>query len=169
MDIRYRLELIKLMDDLPKVAAEIGVAEGRFSVDMLRWGLDRLYLVDAWRTIDGIGDGRSPQDWHDANYGEAKKKMEEFGDRAVILRGLSVEMAKQVPDNSLGLLYIDADHSYTGVKEDLRAWMPKVVNGGIIAGHDYFNFAGVKRAVEKYKPHILNENKAEDAGYWFVK
>ena len=35
------------------------------------------------------------------------------------------------------LIFIDADHSYEAVREDIIAWWPKVKNGGIISGHDY--------------------------------
>jgi hypothetical protein len=53
-----------------------------------------------------------------------------------ILRGDSVEMSKHIADNSLDLCFIDADHSYKGVKRDIEAYYPKVKEGGIICGHD---------------------------------
>ena len=53
-----------------------------------------------------------------------------------ILRGDSVEMSKHIPDNSLDLCFIDADHTYSGVKRDIEAYLPKVKNGGYICGHD---------------------------------
>jgi len=49
-------------------------------------------------------------------------------------------------DGSLDLVYIDANHAYEHVIEDIRDWLPKVKPGGIIAGHDY-NMEGVSRAV----------------------
>jgi len=36
---------------------------------------------------------------------------------------------------SLG--YIDADHSYDAVKEDILEWWSKVKLGGMISGHDF--------------------------------
>jgi predicted O-methyltransferase YrrM len=35
------------------------------------------------------------------------------------------------------LLWIDGDHSYRGVRTDIRAWADKVMPGGTIAFHDY--------------------------------
>lgn len=35
------------------------------------------------------------------------------------------------------LLYIDGDHRRPGIDEDIAAWVPTVVSGGIIAFHDY--------------------------------
>ena len=34
--------------------------------------------------------------------------------------------ARRVPDASQDLVFVDADHSYAAVKEDLRVWAPKV-------------------------------------------
>lgn len=83
-------------------------------------------------------------------------------------------MATQVPDQSLCLLYIDADHSYEGVLADLRAWVPKVMAGGFVALHDYeARQYGVKGAVQTFcvekgfQIHLIPEDKPEDAGAWF--
>ena len=50
----------------------------------------------------------------------------------------SVEAAKDVPDNSLDFVFIDAAHDYENVRKDIEAWYPKVKSGGIVSGHDYF-------------------------------
>ena len=91
--------------------AEIGVAEGRSSTEFMGWGFKKLYLVDMWATIPGqAGDASQSQTWHDKNLREVRERMK--GKNAVILRGDSVAMAAQVPDKSLGFVYIDANHSY---------------------------------------------------------
>ena len=60
-----------------------------------------------------------------------------FGERAVFLRNMSVDGARQLPMSSLDFIYIDARHDYAGVLEDMRAWWPKLCAGGLFAGHDY--------------------------------
>lgn len=66
------------------------------------------------------------------------------------IRLTSVDAAKLYHDKSLDFVFIDADHSYEAVKEDINVWLPKLKLGGILAGHD-FNPAtlhgGVERAV----------------------
>lgn len=39
-------------------------------------------------------------------------------------------------NSMIGMVFIDADHSYPGVKADYKAWAPHVVIGGFVAFHD---------------------------------
>jgi hypothetical protein len=179
MIIRYRRQLVDLMKhlNLPLVAVEVGVAEANFSRDLLSYGLEKLYSVDNWATIAGQkGDGGFDQDFHDSNYKKAVEKLKPFGEKSVILKGMSNEMCLQVKLNKLGLLYLDAAHDYWGVINDLFNWEFHVVKGGIIAGHDYLNKDyGVREAVHefcakrKYEVITIPEDKEEDAGFYFLK
>ena len=49
----------------------------------------------------------------------------------------SEQAADVMPDNMLDFYYIDADHRYEAVKQDIDLWLPKVKSGGIFCGHDY--------------------------------
>lgn len=159
-------------------AAEIGVAEGYFSADILAWPLKFpiLYMVDRWACVPAQrGDASNPPEWHEQNYQAARERVEKHFPRPCFLRGDSVEKSRLVPDHSLAFLYIDGDHSYEGVKADLAAWAPKVVPGGVIGFHDYENPAyGVKPAVQEFCTvrglyiHLLPEYKIEDAGAWVI-
>jgi hypothetical protein len=179
MTITYRYELVELLKHLglPLTAVCVGVAEGLFDKDLLDKGLEKLYSVDAWKTLDQTGDGGFPQDWHNKNYIQAKQRLSAFGNKSVILRGVSHEMAKFVPDNSCGAVYLDGDHSELGVTTDLNYWFPKLVKGGIIATHDYFSTAyGTKTAFEKFTKLIgvtdiiiIPENSKENASAYFIK
>lgn len=64
----------------------------------------------------------------------------------------SVEAAKLYADESLDFIFIDADHSYEAVKEDIEAWYPKLKRGRYLAGHDYksVDFPGVQKAVDRF-------------------
>jgi hypothetical protein len=177
MKIKYRIQLVELLKfyNLPLTAVEIGVAEGFNSKDLLDSGIEKLYMVDNWKTIEGItGDGNFPQDWHDKNYSDAMDRIDEHRKKVVVLRGLSQEVCDKVPDESVSMIYIDGDHSYEGVIRDLKHWVPKVIKGGIIAGHDYLNPAyGVKQAVADFFGaqviNIIPENQECDAGFWTIK
>ena len=55
----------------------------------------------------------------------------------------------------IDLLYVDADHSYDGCKEDILLWAPFVRAGGWITGHDFGHplYPGVRMAVADCFPH----------------
>jgi predicted O-methyltransferase YrrM len=80
----------------------------------------------------------------------ANMRQAELTDVLVPVRMKSVDAAKIVR-NDLAAVFIDGDHEYDGVKEDIEAWMPKVRKGGILAGHDYQSgsFPGVDKAVQE--------------------
>ena len=175
--MKHRIQLIDYLKELnlPLNVAEVGVAEGRFSFDILSKGVNMLFLVDNWGYIESqTGDGNFCQEWHEKNLSDCIERLKEFKN-AIYLRGLSHKMAMSIPDNSLGLVYLDAAHDYQNVKNDLRAWLPKLVDGGIMAGHDYLNRAyGVEKAVDefckgKYKVNVIHENNPDDASFYFIK
>lgn len=49
----------------------------------------------------------------------------------------SADAARHFADGSVDFVFLDADHVYPRIYEDIQAWLPKVKPGGIIAGHDY--------------------------------
>ena len=173
--IKFRNELGTIID-LSLPAAEIGVAEGLFSRDILSWGVSFLYMVDNWERIPGqFGDGDSDKEWHDKNYSDAINRVTPWLQKVKVLKGPSVDMAEQVPDESLGFVYLDACHTYDCVSADLEAWMQKLVPGGIMAGHDYLNKSyGVFEAVRdftkgKYEVNTIPDIGKLHAGFWFKK
>ncbi len=170
--IKHRIELIKLLPKNP-VVAELGCAEGQFSLDICKWGVKKLYMVDAWQSMPQFpGDVSNNNDWHNANFNGAVERVKGYPIEMLI--GTTVEGAKFVPDNTLDLLYIDACHSYECVTDDINAWFNKVKKGRIIAFHDYLSGEyGVNRAVNNFaekhgfKVNLIEENNPVDAGAWF--
>jgi hypothetical protein len=53
------------------------------------------------------------------------------------IKALSSEAVKSFPDGFFDLVYIDGNHDYGFVVEDISLWMPKVKKDGYLAGHDY--------------------------------
>jgi Methyltransferase domain len=84
----------------------------------------RVIAVDFW-----MGDGaRGWKDFWTAHY-ETKNLS--------IMRMLSSEASKLVSPKIADLVYIDGNHNYMHVVDDIMNWMPKVKPGGWISGHDY--------------------------------
>lgn len=63
-----------------------------------------------------------------------------------IMVGDTVAKAQEFADGSVSAVWVDAGHTADDVERDLRAWLPKLVRGGIIAGHDY-SFATVREGI----------------------
>lgn len=58
-------------------------------------------------------------------------------DYVKLIHSDSSSAASRFDDNSVEFCFVDADHSPEGVRRDLDAWWPKIVEGGILGGHDY--------------------------------
>lgn len=177
--ITSRSQLGDLMKTLglPMVAAELGVAEGRYSLEMLQWGMEKLYLVDLWRHVDGMTAELGDPAWdHDVAFRASMDLVKPYQQRVVVLKGWAHEMAKEVSDESLGMVYEDATHKQEWVLKNAEAWYPKLVPGGIYAGHDYLNPGlTVKPAADEFAAHVgaelhvLPEHKIDDASFYFLK
>lgn len=54
-------------------------------------------------------------------------------------------------DESIDVLYIDGNHSYNFVYNDIVKYFPKIKCGGFLTGHDYNDsWPGVKKAVDQF-------------------
>ncbi len=69
------------------------------------------------------------------------------------LRMKSEDAAFRFSDASLSFVFIDADHRYHPVANDISLWRAKVKPGGILGGHDYTaEWPGVVQAVDEAFP-----------------
>lgn len=164
---------------------EVGVLIGVLSEYLLRQRKDiTLYMVDSWQTADKQPDHyRATGDAHANHFdparvkrhrAEAENRARHFPGRARIMAMTSLEAAKQFPDASLDHVFIDADHSYLGVKADLAAWVPKVRAGGWVGGHDYnnpdpaFKFE-VSRAADEWAEATGRKIETDANFTWFAR
>ena len=124
--------------------AEIGAYQGKLT----KYILDRIstiekyYVIDPWKHYpewDNILDPTKPMLKANMNevFTEFKRNIRLHRDRIEILKMNSSEAIKHIPDKSLDFVFIDANHAYEFVKEDIQLWTPKVKIGGIVSGHDY--------------------------------
>lgn len=121
------------------IGVEIGVLRGDYSKMILEeWKHGTLYLVDTWRHISEYIDmnGRDDQYHYDCMI-ETAKNINNYQNRAHMIRMGSAESAKLFPNEYFDFIYIDADHSYEAVKQDLEVWWPKIKKGGIFSGDDF--------------------------------
>jgi predicted O-methyltransferase YrrM len=128
---RYYLDWLIKEHDI-KVIAEVGVRDGRTT----------FYLLDQNPNLIIYAIDKSISEFYN---NEIKQR---YGNRLIPIEALSTDGAKRILDNSLDLVFIDADHSYDWVKKDIAAYKPKLKKGGWLTGHD-IDFPGVNRAVNE--------------------
>jgi hypothetical protein len=139
--MRNRTELSRFFNELGfKVGAEVGVYSGAYSETLCKSIPNlKLYCIDPWVKLEKV-------------HQEAVERLKDYN--VTILHKTSLEAVDEFEDESLDFVYIDGNHAYSYVRDDIAAWTPKVRKGGIVAGHDYYltraGNAGVIVAVNDY-------------------
>lgn len=148
MSNKFKFDRNKLMSvigdhiDSVDVAVEVGTYKGEFAVSMI----DRLdpvnfYAVDPLRLYPGMNSNPGfefvRQSLLDQLADKVNHTMSVRGH--TLIRETSDKASQQFEDNSVDVVYLDADHSFKGCSNDIDLWFPKVKEGGILAGHDYCN------------------------------
>lgn len=120
------------------VGVEVGVFKGHFSKALLEGWDGNLFLVDPWRSVDESDylDATNNRH-HESPLQDTVDSIKGHEDRAIMIRAFSHQAAHLFPDNSLDFVYVDGNHAYEYVKEDLETWWPKLKSGGFMCGHDY--------------------------------
>lgn len=126
-------------------AVEVGVDRGDFAWNFLRcWRGNQLRLVDNYQPYSEMPWDRTQDMMH------AVARLAEFGDRVRFMRTRSEEAAKHW-STLLHFCYLDAQHDYESVRQDIELWYPKICAGGMLAGHDYCDsLPGVAQAVDEF-------------------
>ena len=130
----------------------------------------RIWAVDLFEeTTDRYYQDDSLKNQIPHIYDIYQKNLENNKVREIItdIKGYSHESASLFENESIDFVFIDACHEYENVVQDIKEWFPKVKSGGIISGHDYDSFIGVKRAVDEFVGKY-NLNLQRHEGYvWY--
>lgn len=135
---------------LTGVAIEVGVDQGVNARDFLsRWSGNWLIGIDPYWPIPDFG-------WIDrqTDMMTAIQALMPYHGRFRLIRATSLDFASHYPYwlGAPGFVYVDGDHTYQAVADDLRAWWDRLIPEGILAGHDYHNedHPEVKAAVDDF-------------------
>jgi len=145
-----------LIEALPKNLniVELGVFKGEFAEELYnRMSPNQLTLVDIWEGSYGSGD-KDGNNHITVNDMEAVYNglVEKYNNttNVKIIRSTSTAFLEAQEDNSLDMIYVDADHSYEAVLSDLKLSFQKIKVGGILAGHDYILNTQIAAAVDYF-------------------
>lgn len=141
--------------NLNGIGVELGSFKGTYAKEILTHWKGKLYMIDVWRELsDQEYEDSSNHKNHYKVYEEAMKNIEGFEERAFMLRMKGHQAVDLFDDYSLDFVYIDANHTYESVKEDINLWYPKVKINGIVAGHDFIDLPTFNQ--ENYDQGIKN-------------
>ena len=126
-----------LSSTTPLKAVEVGVFRGEFSKFILG-NNKNVYLhgIDPYLDDHTIPPeyGGSPEEY----FYEAKIIYDKYAGRALLHRITSEAAAISLfSDRSIDFVFIDGCHTAVCIEADLRSWIPKIKNGGIVMGHDF--------------------------------
>lgn len=118
--------------------------------------IPEIYCVDTWQGMEyGGGESdnlndyvRGIQDFYEFFLGEIAPIKKYIN--PIIGNTREQRCINYFDDGEIDILFVDADHTQTGLRQDLYNWYPKVKSGGIMAGHDYHNGNGVFLAVNRF-------------------
>lgn len=135
------------------VVAELGVFEGDFAKKIKQiCNPSKLFLVDLFDGYFGSGD-KDGKNYHYVHLDQEMNKLIEYfdGDSSVeIIKKSTYEFLNNLENEYLDMVYIDADHSYSSVLQDLELSYLKVKKGGYICGHDYVYNTEAQKAVDYF-------------------
>jgi hypothetical protein len=135
------------------IIAELGVFEGEFSKRIKEiCEPKKLYLIDLFEGYFGSGD-KDGQNYHFVQLEHEMIKIIDFfkdSPEVEVIKSSTIDFLNTLEDNYLDMVYIDADHSYNSVLEDLRLSYKKVKIGGVICGHDYVANTEAEMAVNQF-------------------
>lgn len=125
---------------------EVGSFKGRSSaflaVELINTGKKvQLDLVDTWAggPEHQLGGECEVKEVVDGTlFDTFTKNMKSVEGFYNVKRMTSVEAAATYNDNSIDFIMIDGDHRYEAVKADILAFLPKMKDGGIMAGDDAY-------------------------------
>lgn len=124
---------------------EIGARYGDSSKIILEnLNVNKYIIIDPYTSYEEyIGDGFNKIISHDNDdkiFNKIKNKLETLHKNMIFYRKFSTDKntINAIEDNSIDLIFIDGNHTYKYVLDDLENYYPKLKKTGIMCGDDFF-------------------------------
>jgi len=165
--LRPMINFIKNSKKQNLIGVEIGTLHALNAQSILQnLNVKHLYLVDPYTIYD---DGINTYQNRDKDYEIAKQRMKPFRNKVTFIVKTSEDAICDIL-TSLDFVYIDGNHDYEHVKQDLELYYPLVRSGGVIGGHDFrADCEGLCRAVLEFADEHKLKLNGWVTDYWFVK
>lgn len=123
--------------------AELGCWKGKSLssvADIIKAKKIQVVAIDTFMGSEdesNLADGATPtKAVADDVHGTFLQNMARVGLSPTVLKMTTHEASQLFKDGEFDMVFIDADHSYEAVRQDVQDWWLKVKRGGFIAGHD---------------------------------
>jgi Methyltransferase domain len=126
------------------IGLEIGVFKGDSSIEFLE-NCTYMYFIDPCMEYAENPD----KNWFTPEE-EYLEKIQSYVGKFTFIKGFSADVAPQI-EPGLDFVFIDANHEYDFVTQDIALYWPKIKPGGFLCGHDYGGgHPGVIAAVDDF-------------------
>lgn len=143
-----------------KNVAEVGIGYGTHAKQILKnTSIDKLYLIDPMKYYPNDGFANDimntvpiiQNNQFNELYDCINTYLYDYKEKVVWFRKESTSITMdEIPDQSLDCIFIDGNHEYQYVLDDLQFWIKKVRPGGQILGDDYW-MTDVAKAVHDFE------------------
>ena len=138
------------------IAVEVGSWKG-FSTSVIARSIKswngKVYAVDHWKGNEGVEHHGLAHTDDIFSIFRTNMKTQKLDNIYPMVMD-SVDASRIFLDGSVDFIFIDADHRYSGIKNDLQHWLPKIKKGGIVAGHDcedkYTEFGDYHKKIDEH-------------------
>ena len=163
------VELVNYIGGLSdKTICEIGCFLGISTETFLCFNPKKLYAIDIW----GLNEQYSECDWifnGRPNFNDIEQQFRNMAknyNNVEIIKNYSKYACHGFQNESLDVVYIDGEHTYTCVSDDIKCWLPKIKKGGYMCGHDIVQHQIESAVIDTLKTN--NVVKFSDSS-WLVK
>ena len=159
-----------LADSDNLTGAEIGVRRGKHAAILIdTLDIEKLYLIDPYEAYEEYSVDWATDDTLTEAETIARERLGGFKCTKFI-REYSNDAISDISED-LDFVYIDGNHEYEFVKDDISNYYPLLKEGGILAGHDYNESApGLVRAVDEFsQKHGLQVRRAMFRDWFIIK
>ena len=155
-DRKYILDRL-IKDNNIKRYCELGVFRGDTVLYLLEQNPGLMVVaVDEWVNRPDYDDVANKE-----NMGQLKSefytKTYKYSGRLVIFNQKTSEAHKLISPHYFDMVFIDAEHTFEAVQDDINTWLYKIKYGGILCGHD-IAMEGVRRAVNELGEYSVEGN-----------
>lgn len=130
---------------------EIGTYGGRSAYAIASSNqVSSLFCIDSWQDYNNVH--RKPIQAQSEGFPSFTRLLSDHSElpiRFVIGSSLDPAVVNLIENDSIDFLFLDGNHEYEHLLQEISLWMPKVNAEGIICGDDY-HFRSVKRAVDSF-------------------